>query len=136
MPAYNKGVIDSDAGLTGFLHQTRSTSIECDLATATDHNGNVCAVKFFNHRAKVKLDAVLPDSAGVPVPGSVLSIEGITLPSVSAAGVISGTYKIDPSVTIGVKFAVIGSPSAAETNNDYRKCSIEAQRHIVLGIPA
>jgi len=130
---YNKGVIDS-AAVSEILYQSRGISIDCEKAEAKDNNGNVVAVKYFDHRANVKIDAIIPDGAEIPVPGTAVAIEGVTLPSVSDEGVITGTFKINADATTGVDFAVIGSPEITEANTDYKKVSMELRRHLVHGI--
>jgi hypothetical protein len=133
MPTYNKGVLDSGVA-TGWLYQSRGVSIECEKAEALDADGNVCAVKYFDHRAQVELEIVAPDGVAIPVPGSTVNFDGVTLPTVSAAGAITGTFSIGSGTD--VKFSVSGTPKITEANNDYRKANVTCTRHLVNGLPA
>ncbi len=133
MPTYSKGVTDSGVA-TGWLYQSRGVSIECEKAEAHDADGNVCAVKYFDHRAVTELEIVAPDAAAILVPGSTVNIDGITLPAVSAAGVITGTFSLGTGTD--VKFTVSGTPKITEANNEYRKATVAATRHLVNGLPS
>lgn len=136
MSDYLVGVVTTIDGQSDMLIQNAKLTMETDEYEAKDENGNTAAHQLINHRVKISFEAVVADGAAVPAPGSEIEIPGVTLPTISAAGAVTGTFKIDPSVTAKTKFKVTGTPELTQTNTDYKKYSMEATRWLVNGIPA
>ena len=136
MSDYLVGVVTTINGQSDMLIQSVNGTMETDEYEAKDEGGNTAAHQLINHRLKLSIEAIIPDAHAVPVPGSVISVPGVTLPTVAADGTVSGEFKIDPEVSTLTDFKVTGTPQLSQSNTDYKKYSLEATRWLVNGIPA
>jgi hypothetical protein len=133
MADYSKGVLDSGTGVgTDFLWQSRGVSMESDENIAKENKGNAKDQKFYNHRLKVKIEAIIPVAGGVSVPGQTITLTNVVAPTVTL-GVVSGTFGVG---TGSVKFYVEPGVEITETNTDYNKVSIELIRYLNNALPA
>ncbi|MBQ7177544.1 MAG: hypothetical protein IJS08_09025 [Victivallales bacterium] len=132
---YHVGIIAKPSGLSKFAFQSSNPSIEADEYEVKDENGNTIAVKHKNHRVKISVEAIIPKAAGVPVPGQTISMSGFDMPSVDEDGEVSGSFGVNESSSTSYDFKVNGTPSITQSNTDWIKCSFEAVRYLVNGIP-
>lgn len=124
--------IDSQADI---LIQSANLTMETDEYEAKDENGNTAAHQLVNHRVKLSFETIIANGKALPAPGTTIEVPGIVLPTVSASGVVSGTLKIDSSVTAKTKFKVTGTPQLSQSNTEFKKYSMEATHWIVNSLP-
>ena len=134
MPAtYSKGVLSPGTGVgTDFLWQSRGSSVESDKATAAENKGNAKAEAYYNYRLKVKIEAIIPAAAGIPIPGQTVALTNIIIPTVTA-GVVSGSFGVGTGTA---NFYVEPGASITESNTEYNKVSIELIRYLNNALPA
>ena len=139
MPDYKVGTLKLFGELgTDFLFQTSNLYIATDHSEAPDENGNTAAVQDFNHRAVADMEAVIPRGTGLPVTGQTVQVKGVTLPTVTSDGVVSGTFAMDSQITsssTAVNFRVTGEPRVTAQNNAFTHFSMQATRWLVNGLP-
>jgi len=137
MTDYNTGLISKidGSGFTDFLFQSHNLTIEADEYEAKDENGNTVAHVLKNHRAKMTVEAIIPAAAKVPVPGETVGVKGISVPTVTAAGAVSGDFKVDTTITTAVNFKVVGTPAINQSGTDFTKATFDLARYLVNEIP-
>ena len=135
-PDYNVGIVAKPDGFATFMWQSINMTVESDEYSVKDHNGNTAVITHRDHRAKATLEAVIPKNTPVPVVGQTVGLVGIDLPTVSTAGVCSGTFGLNSANSTAVAFTVTGTPQISQSNTDYTKASIEVTRYLVNGLPA
>ena len=138
MADYLVGIIAklADATLAKFMFQSSNLKIVADKYTAKNEKGNTARVQHKDHRCTCDVDAIIPAKVGVPVPGQVVKLSGLTLPSVNADGEItSGDFKVDPTAATPIEFKVDSEANITQSNTDFIHCSFSVERYLVNGIP-
>ena len=133
---YAVGLIANVDGFSTFLWQSNNLTVECDEYEAKDEKGNTKVVQHINHRVKGSVEAIVPLDTSLPVPGQTVTLKGITLPTVTADGTVSGSLTLNSADSGGgTSFLVTGTPSINQSNTDFVKCSFEVTRYLVNGLP-
>ena len=138
MADYLVGIIAklADATLAKFYFQSSNLKVVSDKYTAKDEKGNTARVQHKDHRCTLDIDAIIPAKVGVPVPGQIVKLTGLALPSVNADGEItSGEFKIDPTEVTPIEFKIDTEADITQSNTDFIHCSFSAERYLVNGIP-
>lgn len=123
---YLVGVYSTPSGLTNFMWQSASASVESDEYEAKDETAQTKVFIQTNHRVKFSVEALIPSGAALPVPGQEVTLSGVTAPTVSES---AGVTTISGGLTFGsgsVTARVTGTPQITESNTDFVKCSFEA----------
>ena len=138
MADYLVGIIAklADATLAKFMFQSSILKVASDKYTAKNEKGNTARVQHKDHRCTCDVDAIIPAKVGVPVPGQVVKLSGLALPTVNEDGeVTSGEFKVDPTVATPIEFKVDSEADITQSNTDFIHCSFSVERCLVTGIP-
>lgn len=127
--------VPTDAAFAKFLFQANNLTMETDEYEAKDEKGNTKVVQLINHRVRATLEAIIGKDMAIPVPGTIVKLNHLKLPTVAADGTVSGTFEIDPTAVTEIEFLVTGSPSNNQSNTDFPRCSFEVVRYLVNGVP-
>ena len=136
MSQYLVAVVTTIDGFVNFLLQSMGHDVEADEYSANDENGNTAVITHINHRIKISVNAKIPTNVSIPIPGQIVKVAGIVLPTVDEHGVVTGSFKIDKTQTTKYDFVVTGNPNATESNSDYNNCTFELTRYLVNGLPS
>ena len=138
MADYLVGIIAklADSALAKFMFQSSNLKVASDKYTAKNEKGNTARVQYKDHRCTCDVDAIIPARVGVPVPGQIVTLTGMTLPTVNEDGEItSGEFKIDPTATSRIEFKIDSEANISQQNTDFIHCSFSGERFLVKGIP-
>ena len=138
MADYLVGIIAklADSALAKFMFQSSNLKVASDKYTAKNEKGNTARVQYKDHRCTCDVDAIIPARVGVPVPGQIVTLTGMTLPTVNEDGEItSGEFKIDPTATPRIEFKIDSEANISQQNTDFIHCSFSVERFLVKGIP-
>ena len=137
MADYLVGIIANlaDAALAKFLFQSNNLQMEADEYEAKDEKGNTARVQHINHRVTCDVEAIIPAKVAVPFIGQVVKLSGLSLPTVAADGTVTGTFKVDPTVSTEFEFKINGTVNISQSNQDFIHCSFTAIRYLANGIP-
>ena len=137
MADYLVGIIAklADATLAKFMFQSSNLKVASDKYTAKNEKGNTARVQHKDHRCTCDVDAIIPAKVGVPVPGQVVKLSGLVLPTVNEDGDVTGEFKIDPTVATPIEFKVDSEANISQSNSDFIHCSFTVERYLVKGIP-
>lgn len=136
MSEYKVGTLSgTNMGITvPCLVQSLNWQFAQDESETRDHNGNVAVYQQYNHRAEGSCTARVPLGVSIPAEGASITIQGITLPAYSAAGVPTGGYTLDTTPSgDGVTF-VISDASINTQNTEVAEWSFTVRRYLENGI--
>lgn len=136
MADYLVGITGSLDTYSDILLQVFGLGIEADEYTAPDGDGNTAAHQSKNHRAKINVEAIIPKAQEIPAVGATVGVKGVSLPTVTADGVVTGGIKIDATVATAVNFKVTGTSQIDQSNTDFNKARLELTAWLVNTIPA
>ncbi len=125
----------SESAFEKFLFQANNLTMETDEYEAKDENGNTAVVQLINHRVRASLEAIVGKKMAIPVPGTIVKLNHLKLPTVAADGTVTGTFEVDPTSATEIEFLVTGSPSNNQSNTDFPHCSFEVVRYLANGVP-
>ena len=126
----------ADSALAKFMFQSSNPKVVSDKYTAKNEKGNTARVQHKDHRCTCDVEAIIPAKVGVPVPGQIVTLTGLTLPTVNEDGEItSGEFMIDPTATTPIEFKVDSEANILQSNTDFIHCSFSVERYLVEGIP-
>ncbi len=118
-----------------FYFQTSNLQMASDEYEAKDENGNTAEIQYINHRVTCNVDAILSAKTPVPVPGDIVKLSGLKLPTVDEHGNVTGTFEVDPDSNTEYEFKVTSESTITQSNQDYTHCSFSVVRYLVNGLP-
>lgn len=146
MVTYLVGTLAQEgAEYADFLFQTTNVSVVATRHEGKDHRGNLKASQHNDHRLRVRVTALIPRDVALPVPGQVVQLSGITVPTIDAAGnVTSGDLQVtDPDTAesgsgaaAALDFEVTGEPQIEMSNEALTSITFEAERALINSLPA
>lgn len=134
---FERGILHSttDAGQSNFLWTKSGFAIKAQSVTQTTPKGNTKTKEYFDHVAEIKISAQFALEDTLPVPGDTITLTGLTLPTISEAGVKTGDLQITGELSDTAKFKV-SDVSTSAAPKDYQSVDITAERFIQQGVPA
>ena len=131
---YVVGVIVKPSGVvTSALLQAGNVTVQADEYEAKDADGNTADRKAINHRLLMHTDFIVAKNDPIPVTGDTVTYTGVNAPTVSSAGVVSGTFGVGGTSSVSAR--VTGDVTVNSSNTDFVQGSFEAVRDLVNGIP-
>lgn len=143
MPTYKVGCLRlADGTFADFLFSATNPRIMASKAVGKDENGNRVVTQHFDHVLALRCTALIPRGSALPVPGSRITLEGISVPTFNPDGTVaSGDWQIEDQTgsgsgpTASIEFEVTGEPSVTMQAEALTQIEFDAECPLINGLP-